>query len=202
MAAYKLQPRKGQTQSGMNPKNSDFIRRRGYVFAVAFGLMMALAVASLLSGCSPKARYVPVETARTEYVNADTASFYDRLRSLFESMYSREVSSDSVIDRQKETVTLKENGDTARHDRERVVYVSSRREKELEHQIKEQDSIIGFLRMQLASVKTDSIPVPYPVERKLSRWEQTKMDFGGFAIGALAIVLCAVVVWLIRKFRK
>lgn len=172
------------------------------MFAVAFGLMMALAVASLLSGCSPKARYVPVETARTEYVNADTASFYDRLRSLFESMYSREVSSDSVIDRQKETVTLKENGDTARHDRERVVYVSSRREKELEHQIKEQDRIIGSLQMRLASVKTDSVKVLYPVERELTRWQQTKMDFGGFAIGGMAVAMCIAAVWLARKFRK
>lgn len=45
-------------------------------------------------------------------------------------------------------------------------------------------------------------PVPYPVERELSRWEAIKMDFGGFAIGAVAAVLCAAVVWLIRKFRR
>ena len=50
--------------------------------------------------------------------------------------------------------------------------------------------------------RTDSIPVPYPVERKLSRWEQTKMDFGGMAIGAVAVVICAAVVWLVKKFRK
>ena len=50
--------------------------------------------------------------------------------------------------------------------------------------------------------RTDSIPVPYPVERKLSHWEQTKMDFGGMAIGAVAVVVCAAVVWLVQKFRK
>ena len=50
--------------------------------------------------------------------------------------------------------------------------------------------------------RTDSIPVPYPVERKLSHWEQTKMDFGGMAIGAVAVVVCAAVVWLVKKFRK
>ena len=48
----------------------------------------------------------------------------------------------------------------------------------------------------------DSIPVPYPVERPLSRWEQTKMDFGGFALGALAAALCIAAIWLARKFRK
>lgn len=50
--------------------------------------------------------------------------------------------------------------------------------------------------------RRDSIPVPYPVERQLSKWEQTKMDFGGFALGGVAVALCIVVVWLIRKFRK
>lgn len=49
---------------------------------------------------------------------------------------------------------------------------------------------------------TDTIRVPYPVERALSRWEQTKMDFGGMALGALALALCVAVVWLIKKFRR
>lgn len=44
--------------------------------------------------------------------------------------------------------------------------------------------------------------VPYPVERPLSRWEQTKMDFGGAAIGGVVVVLCIAVVWLVKKFRK
>ncbi|MBJ2186421.1 MAG: hypothetical protein JFR23_06925 [Muribaculaceae bacterium] len=97
---------------------------------------------------------------------------------------------------------LKENGDTARHDKERIVYVASYREKELEHKVQQQDSIIKALRLQLESVKSDTIPVPYPVEKQLTKWQQTKMDFGGFALGGVAIVICAVVVWLVRKFRK
>lgn len=54
------------------------------------------------------------------------------------------------------------------------------------------------------SSATDSVTlrVPYPVERELSRWEQTKMDFGGMAIGGLIIALCVAVAWLIKKFRK
>lgn len=50
--------------------------------------------------------------------------------------------------------------------------------------------------------RTDTIRVPYPVEKTLSRWEQAKMDFGGMAIGGLIIAVCVVVVWLIKKFRK
>lgn len=50
--------------------------------------------------------------------------------------------------------------------------------------------------------RTDSVALPYPVVRELSRWEQAKMDFGGFALGGVAVALCIAVVWLIRKFRK
>ena len=51
---------------------------------------------------------------------------------------------------------------------------------------------------------TDSVKVrvPYPVERTLSRWERTKMDFGGFAMGGFVIVLCVAVAWLVRRFRR
>ena len=164
------------------------------------GLVVA-GIAVLLSSCT-RTTYVPVETVRTECVKADTTGLYDRLRDYFESIYRRETSADSVIDRSKETVVIKENGDTARHDRERIVYVSSHREKELEHKLAQRDSVIDALRLQLESVESDSIPIPYPVEKKLTWWQQTKMDFGGVAIVALVTIVCIAVVWLIRKFRK
>ena len=50
--------------------------------------------------------------------------------------------------------------------------------------------------------RSDTIRIPYPVERNLTKWEQTKMDFGGIAIGAIIAVVCIAVVWLIKKFRK
>lgn len=156
----------------------------------------------ILCGACSTTRYVPVESVRVEYRETDTTGIYGRLRNYFESIYHREVSTDSVIDRSKETVVLKENGDTARHDKERIIYVSSRREKELEHELSQRDSVIDVLRLQLASVKSDSVPVPYPVEKKLTQWQQTKMDFGGFALGGVAVALCIAVVWLIGKFRR
>ena len=164
-------------------------------------LLFVALMAAVMCGCSP-VRYVPVESVRTEYVKADTTGLYERMRSFFELQRLKETSSDSIIDRTKETVVLKENGDTARHDKERIVYVASHREKELEHKVQQQDSTIKSLRLQLESVKSDSIPVPYPVEKQLTKWEQTKMDFGGIAIGAIIAVACVAVVWLIKKFRK
>lgn len=163
--------------------------------------MFVALMAAVMCGCSP-VRYVPVESVRTEYVKADTTGLYERMRSFFELQRLKETSSDSIIDRTKETVVLKENGDTARHDKERIVYVASHREKELEHKVQQQDSTIKALRLQLASVKSDSIPMPYPVEKQLTKWEQTKMDFGGFAIGGLAALIAVVIIWIVRAVRR
>lgn len=50
--------------------------------------------------------------------------------------------------------------------------------------------------------RNDSIPVPYPVERELSRWEQAKMDLGGIAMGGLLVAACIAVVWLVKRFKR
>ena len=47
--------------------------------------------------------------------------------------------------------------------------------------------------------RTDTIRIPYPVERKLSKWEQTKMDFGGIAIG---VFIAVVIVVIVRRAKK
>ena len=55
------------------------------------------------------------------------------------------------------------------------------------------------------SVKTDSVRVPYPVERKLNKWESLKMEVGGWAIGVLSVVVLGVIGYiimlLVRKYR-
>lgn len=48
-------------------------------------------------------------------------------------------------------------------------------------------------------IKTDSIRVPYPVEKKLSKWQQLRLGFGGWAMGLIVIVIFFVVVWLVRR---
>ncbi len=59
-----------------------------------------------------------------------------------------------------------------------------------------------FIHDTVSVVRTDSIPVPYPVERELTWWERTKIDLGGFALACIAVALCAAVVWGVRRFRK
>ena len=47
-------------------------------------------------------------------------------------------------------------------------------------------------------IKTDSVRVPYPVEKNLSKWQQFRLDFGGWAMGVLAL---GIVFFFIRFFR-
>ena len=49
--------------------------------------------------------------------------------------------------------------------------------------------------------KNDSIPVPYPVEKQLSKWQQFKMDVGDIAIGGI-IVLLIILGWLFYRSKN
>lgn len=51
-------------------------------------------------------------------------------------------------------------------------------------------------------IKTDSVRVPYPVEKKLSKWQQIKLDIGEWVMVALALALIALVVIIVRKILK
>ena len=44
--------------------------------------------------------------------------------------------------------------------------------------------------------KTDSVQVPVQVERKLTKWERTKMNAGGIAIWILGVAALGVLAWL------
>lgn len=48
--------------------------------------------------------------------------------------------------------------------------------------------------------RVDSVQVPYPVEKQLARWENIKMEVGGYAIviGIISIILFVII--LIKRF--
>ena len=51
-------------------------------------------------------------------------------------------------------------------------------------------------------IKTDSVRVPYPVEKQLTKWQQIKLDIGEWVMVALALALIALVVIIVRKILK
>ena len=47
-------------------------------------------------------------------------------------------------------------------------------------------------------MQRDSIPVPYPVEKPLTKWQRWKMDMGGWAMGVAAVLIILLVVRLFK----
>lgn len=52
-----------------------------------------------------------------------------------------------------------------------------------------------------ARVDTTRVEVPVAVEKELSRWEKLKMDFGGFALGGILVLVLAAVGWVLYRRR-
>ena len=68
--------------------------------------------------------------------------------------------------------------------------------------IRWRDRIIKVYKTKTDTViQRDSIRVPYPVEKSLSKWEQAKMDFGGIAIGGTLALVAFIVIWIVKRIR-
>lgn len=102
-----------------------------------------------------------------------------------DTVYEAVLRVDSVI--QRDSVAVVQKGDT--------VLITKYRDR---YRVKERTDTVY-------KAKTDSVRVrePYPVERELTKWEQTKMDFGGMFLGGLiAVVVSAVIVWIVKRKRR
>ena len=50
--------------------------------------------------------------------------------------------------------------------------------------------------------KADTVNVPYPVEKELTKWQQTKVNYGGWAMGVVFSFILIVVGWMVYKLKK
>lgn len=51
-------------------------------------------------------------------------------------------------------------------------------------------------------MQRDSIPVPYPVEKQLTKWQRWKMDLGGWAMGLAAVLVILVILKVTKIAHK
>lgn len=51
-------------------------------------------------------------------------------------------------------------------------------------------------------MQRDSIPVPYPVEKPLTKWQRWKMDLGGWAMGVAAVLVILVIIKVTKIAHK
>ncbi|MFT0655865.1 hypothetical protein ACMSD4_26560 [Bacteroides thetaiotaomicron] len=59
-----------------------------------------------------------------------------------------------------------------------------------------------FINRTDTILKTDSIQVPYPVEKRLTRWQTLKMELGGWALGVIIVFALVIVGRMIYRLRK
>ena len=153
-----------------------------------------------LCGCSHKV-YVPVESVRTDTLYL---SHRDSIH-VRDSLVERQVVNirdsvavhDSVVIVKNERGEVKERLIVRYRDRWHASTDNLTLRRQLDRYRAQNDS--------LRAARRDSVAVPVPVEKKLTKWQKFKMDVGGWAIGALSAVLIAacayVLMWLARRRR-
>ena len=109
-----------------------------------------------------------------------------------DSIVTKEVinKKDSVVTRDSVVIVVDDNGNVLRTE----VY----RLKEIYKDLQKEYTDLQAKYNSLLYQKKDSIQVPYPVERELSRWEQIKIEFGGIFIGVLGVILLIGIFYILH----
>ena len=95
-----------------------------------------------------------------------------------DSIYISKIQYDSIY--QRDSIYVDRKGDTVLIYKDRYLY--------------KYKNLIDTMYVS----RTDSIQVPFPVERELSWWQSVKLQVGEIAIGVI-IGLIIIIVWLIRR---
>lgn len=113
---------------------------------------------------------------RTEYIPIEVVRV--------DSLYFSKLLRDSVFIR--DSVHVKDSGDTVFVDKEKYVYVNKTR-------------VDTFYIERVKEVE-----VPVPVEKKLSWWEQVKLDYAEWLFGILVavVLLMRLKEWAARRTKK
>ena len=143
-------------------------------------VMFILTMGIILFMYSCKTEYIPIETSHTEH-HWHTDSI-------------KEV--DSVIHERHTTIMQLDSAAMAQYgirlkNAERAWLVKS---WELERQIENLQRLTA-----IRDTVRDTIQVPYPVEKKLSKWQQTKVDWGGWAMLAADVMIILFFVFALRR---
>ena len=114
-------------------------------------------------------------SCRTEYIPVKSVRY--------DSIFIERLMKDSIF--VQDSVFIRQKGDTVFKDKFKFVYK------------------YVLLRDTMMTIKTDSIPVPVPVEKKLTWWEQTKIDIATTTIQLVALAIFYLLIrWIFRRFIK
>lgn len=114
-------------------------------------------------------------SCRTEYIPIESVRY--------DSVYFAKLQKENIYI--QDSIYIKEKGDTVFVDKFKYIY----------KYVNIQDTC--FIE------KTDSILIPYPIERKLTWWERKTQNLGDWIVELIIIfILYRLLGWLIKKTRK
>lgn len=153
---------------------------RCYLFIV-----VSLIICLLLFSCKT-IKYVPVVEQHTEIVH-----HYDTIKQI--DSVKNEIKTIIRESRPEDSLMLAEMGIKLQSN-ERLLIL-------LQRELAEKNSE-KYESHNKDSVRVDSVEVPVPVEKKLSKWEQFTLDYGKVAFGGTLIAIAIIIFELIRWLRR
>lgn len=178
--------------------NDRQIRDVLHAMIIIFALFAMLSL--FLCGCSHKV-YVPVESVRTDTLylsHRDSIHVKDSII-MHHVINTRDSVAihDSVVIVQDEQGNIKKRLIVRYRDRWHATQDNLTLQRQLDRYRLENDS----LREANSEVQNTIVPV----EKQLTRWQQIKMEVGGWAIGAVSIVVIVIIsyiiVCLVKRYR-
>ena len=149
----------------------------------SFIAVVVMLIVAFLTSCTTT-RYVPVETIKTEVKHVhDTVTIKDSVKNDIQTVI-READSAEI-----ERLNT-EYGFRLDKAQRTILVLRKELEQRSHQQTETKDSII---------YKEKEIQVPYLVERKLTKWQQIKMDFGGVAFSVIVVIIIICFIGLLRK---
>ena len=100
----------------------------------------------------------------------------------YDTTYINKVQRDSIY--QLDSIYIRDKGDTVLITKTKYIY----RDK--------------LIRDTVYASRVDSIQVPYPIEKQLTRWQQFRLNAGGWAIGILAGAILTIIFAYIINLKK
>lgn len=134
-----------------------------------------------LCGCK-QVEYVPVKEVKTMEIERNGIYGLNGFHGVDES--TKVTIKDSLV------IVVNEQGNEVRRE--------EYHEKETDREYREKYQELLAMYESLRSEKTDTVQVPYPVERELGRWEQTCVNYGGEAI-VMCVVMLFIIGWIAIK---
>lgn len=155
------------------------------VITLLFLLGMLILLASAVCSCS-RVQYVPFPSVSQV---KDSVNLIDSVSIRYEA-----VKVDSVRIKDSTVIVQDKDGN--------IIMEKYYRETERFRSIENDYNELKRKYESLKAEKKDSVPVPYPVEKKLSKWHQFKMDVGGYAVVTAIVLVFAIVGYSLYRIRE